>query len=446
MLTRFVAGVALSMSALGAAGCGSIAPWQGKVDVTPISRPALDKCGRGEITEIGGRELLRAPYLQSIDQHSAIVAWGARAGRRYFVELRDGDGKLVTRSEARYDDPTARPDPGKDIPTSANAAPGSDNLIAAGVTKAQKPKAGERGTPSKEEPVPPAQFETVRADLGGLEPGTMYCYQVMSETDLLTRPAPLQTAPAPGADTKVSLVVLGDSGSGSAAQAAIAKRLAGYPFELMLFLGDIAYTNGTADELHNRFFQAYREYLAYVPAFPAIGNHDMRTRSGRAYERSFILPGNERYYSFDWGDAHFVALDTNRINREQTLWLDQDLAKTEAKWVIIFGHHPPLTSGARGGNRAFQRFFVPVLQRHRVDLILTGHDHHYERIGPLTGGMHLIVSGGGGAPLKTTGYGPATQKVAHVHHFLALDITKDTLLMRAIDIDGQEIDRLELKK
>jgi 3',5'-cyclic AMP phosphodiesterase CpdA len=241
------------------------------------------------------------------------------------------------------------------------------------------------------------------------------------------------------------VVVLGDSGANSPAQHAIARRLAETPFELMLFLGDIAYTHGTRRQLQTRFFDVYRRYLLHTPAFPALGNHDVRSRGGRAYVDSFVLPGNERWYSFDWGDVHFVALDTTRIGREQTEWLEDDLARNRQKWVVVFGHHPPASSGWRGGSARFQRFFMPVLRRHRVDLLLTGHEHHYERIN-LGGGMHLVISGGGGAGLRSTVFGARPARLVVVHHFVTLAITKDELKLRAIDIDGREIDRLKLEK
>jgi 3',5'-cyclic AMP phosphodiesterase CpdA len=244
----------------------------------------------------------------------------------------------------------------------------------------------------------------------------------------------------------VQAVVLGDTGSGSAAQIAIAQRLAEHPFELMVFLGDVAYPRGTAERLDARFFGVYADYLAYVPVFPTLGNHDEEAAQGRAYLDAFVLPGEERWYSFDWGDAHFVVLDTNRIGPEQARWLDRDLASSERRWLIVAGHHPPLTTSIRGGSSRYNRFLVPVLERYRIDLLLAGHEHHYERFGPLRNGMHLIVSGGGGGNLQNFGWNSDAAALRLVHHFLSLTITENELVVRAIDIEGKEFDRLSLRK
>ena len=90
-----------------------------------------------------------------------------------------------------------------------------------------------------------------------------------------------------------------------------------------------------------------------------------------------------------------------------------------------------------------RRRLLPILRRHRVDLVLAGHEHHYERFRPI-GGVTVVVSGGGGAPL-TRAYGqPATAFRRSVHHFLHFQISSARLEMRAISIDGEVIDRLEL--
>jgi acid phosphatase len=114
--------------------------------------------------------------------------------------------------------------------------------------------------------------------------------------------------------------------------------------------------------------------------------------------------------------------------------------------VIVYGHHPPISSGYRGGFARYQRFIVPVLERHRVDVLLAGHDHHYERIGPLRGGTHLIIAGGGGATLRWTRWESSATKLEVVHHFLTMTITERELTIRAIDIEGKEFDRLSLRK
>ncbi len=405
--------VALLTTVTGAT-CKSDPDWQGVVEVTPIERPALGACGPGTITALGGKSLMRAPYLQSVSGDSAVVVWAAWPGEARRVEVHRPDQNPVTTATARY----------------AGRLPRAQAVAAL--------------PDEPQETVAPDNFYLERADLSGLEPGRLYCYRLVSAAGTLVDWAPLQTAPAADADTPVEVAVLGDSGTGNAAQRAIAKRLEESPFELMLFLGDIAYKSGTPSQLQHRFFDIYQPFLQFVPAWPSLGNHEYRTRSGQPYLDAFVLPNNERWYSFDWGDTHFVALDTNRIGREQARWLDEDLSATDRRWVVVYGHHPPFTSAKRGPSVRFRRYFEPLIERHQVDLVLAGHEHQYERTKPISGTTYIVSGGGGG---RLTGGTPELYTEVHrsVHHYLTLQITHDALRVRAIDIEGKTFDEVTLQ-
>jgi hypothetical protein len=216
------------------------------------------------------------------------------------------------------------------------------------------------------------------------------------------------------------------------------------PFDLVLMLGDIAYTSGTATELDTKFFSVYRDFMRYVPVYPSIGNHERRTSQGRPYFEAFVLPEPERYYSFDWGPVHFVAIDTTLPNRTQLRWLDADLASTQQPWVVVFGHHPMYTNSLRGPQKEVRGAFAKIFQERKVDLVLTGHEHQYERF--RVADVNYVVSGGGGGQLtKFVGDSEALSQATR-HHFLSFDVNKDTLEMRVIDIDGAEIEVVRLDK
>lgn len=407
-----VAGLAVGLST-----CHKLPLWTGSVEVTPIEKSALDACGRGELTVAAGDRLHRAPYLQNVTERSATVVFAAWPDPAYRVDVTTTSGELVSSAPAR----------------------------AAGEPERARELLERRESLAPQETVRPTDFYLQRSDLAGLEAGTLYCYQLFGPGGAMIERAPLQTAPAAGAGDTVELVVLGDTGTGSAAQKAIANRLDEVAFELMLFLGDVAYTRGTAAQLEARFFEIYDRFLRFVPAYPVLGNHDYQTRGARPYFESFVLPDNERTYSFDWGDVHFVALDTNRIDRAQADWLAGDLATTDRAWTIVFGHHPPYSNSRRGPHWRFRRMLVPILEEHGVDLVLSGHEHHYERFAP-RGGVHYVVSGGGGGRLtKVVGRGGAVVS-APVHHYVALAITADRLELRAVDIEGAVFDTLTLEK
>jgi predicted phosphodiesterase len=395
------------------AGCYHLPIWHGKVTVTAMERKSIAKCGTGALTPGGATYISRQPYLQSTTTHSTIVAWGSTDGKGEVV-LREPGGKVVATAAGEYaGDPDRR------------------EARLAAQHRAGKELAAD-------------DIYVVKAELTRLEPGHLYCYQLIDDGKPLTEPAPLTTAAPPGVKDPVRFVALGDSGTGGAAELAIAQRMSAETFDLMLFLGDIAYEQGTPAQLQSNFFAVYRDFLRYVPAYTTVGNHERVTRLGRPYFEAFVLPEPERYYSFDWGDIHFVAIDTTQRDARQLVWLDNDLTKNKLPWVIVFGHHPMYTNSLRGPQLWIRRSFANIITRHKVDLVLTGHEHQYERF--RVAGVNYVISGGGGGQLTRFFGRSRALKQATVHHFLSFEVTATALTMKAIDISGNEIETLKLTK
>jgi len=396
-----------------AAGCYHLPLWHGKITVTAMERKSIAKCGDGALTPKGATYISRPPYLQSTTTTSTTVVWGSmeQAGE---VVLREPGAAVVATAPGVY----------------AGDADRRDARLAA------QHRAGKE--------LEPEDIYLLKAELTKLEPGHLYCYQVVANGVALTALAPLTTAAPPGGDHRVRFVAVGDSGTGGAAEQAIAQRISAVEFDLMVFLGDIAYEQGSARQLQTGFFSIYRDFLRYVPVYPTIGNHERRTRLGRPYFEAFVLPEPERYYSFDWGDVHFVAIDTTQRDARQLVWLDHDLASNKLPWVIVYGHHPMYTNSLRGPQMWIRAAFANIFTRHRVDLVLTGHEHQYERF--RVNDVNYIVSGGGGGQLTRFFGGSLALKQATVHHFLWFEVTAKELVMKAIDISGREIETLKLNK
>lgn len=393
--------------------CGYHLPaWNGKVHVTPLERKAIKQCGDGALTLAGTKRVTREPYLQSTTTSSALVAWGSRDARGEVV-LTEPGGKVIERAPARY------------------------------VGEREK-EPHRRWAQRTEQPVAADDIYVVAASLIHLEPTHLYCYQLFVDGVALTAPAPMTSAAAPGLDEPIRFVALGDSGTGGLAEHAIADRMSESPFDFMLFLGDIAYASGKPGELNGNFFAVYKQLLRYVPAYPTIGNHERLTHRGRPYFEAFVLPDAERYYSFNWGDVHFVAIDTTLRDSKQLRWLDEDLRNNKLPWVIVYGHHPMYTNSLRGAQLSIRKAFSKIFTAHHVDLVLTGHEHQYERF--RVGGVNYVVSGGGGGRLTRFFGHSMALKQATVHHYLAFEVSAKALTMRAIDINGQEIESLKLDK
>lgn len=393
--------------------CYRLPLWSGEVKVEALTRESIAKCGTGALTDAGSTAITRDPYLQSTTTTSTIVAWGSR----------NPHGRVVI------------------------SEPGGDAVVTAEATYAGDPdrlEARKAAWKEKDKELAAEDIYVVKAELKGLKPTHLYCYQLFNDDIALTEKAPMTTASAPDPDEHLRFVALGDTGTGGPAQLAIAKWISAQPFDLMLFLGDIAYESGTARQLQSNFFAVYRDFLRFVPAYPTIGNHERRTRLGRPYFEAFVLPEPERYYSFDWGNVHFVCIDTTQRDSTQLVWLDDDLRKNKLPWTIVYGHHPMYTNSLRGPQLWIRRAFSKILTKHKVDIVLTRHEHQYERF--KVNDVNYIVSGGGGGQLTRFFGASRALKQFTVHHFLAFDVTAKELDMRVIDIAGHEIEKLHLTK
>jgi hypothetical protein len=223
--------------------------------------------------------------------------------------------------------------------------------------------------------------------------------------------------------------------------------VAGIPGTI-LTLGDHAYENGSVED--------FRCYDASWGRFksrtrPAIGNHEYNTPNAAGYFGYFgsrAGPAGRGYYSFNLGNWHIVSLSSERDFAAQANWLKADLAANPRKCTLAFWHKPLFTSGKHPPEPAMRPLFK-VLYNARADLVLTGHQHNYERFGPQdyngvanqSRGIVHFVSGGGGAPLH---YFLVTQpnslKRIKALGVLKLELGPDRYTHTFITLDGTKRD------
>jgi hypothetical protein len=184
--------------------------------------------------------------------------------------------------------------------------------------------------------------------IAGLEPGSTYHYRVKGVCESWLKGS-FRTAPA-GEGSSFSFAVVGDSGSGGKGQRVVAGLLGRLEPDLVLHTGDVVYPADEERHYDRRFFTPYRELIKEVPVFPVLGNHDVRNGNRAAFLDNFHPPlgspgSTKRYYSFDWGDAHFVALDSELYYggkgssaERQKAFLERDLAATDKRWKVAFLH------------------------------------------------------------------------------------------------------------
>ena len=287
--------------------------------------------------------------------------------------------------------------------------------------------------------------------LTGLEPATTYSYRVRFGDQVLP-PASFTTAPPPGTPNW-RMVVYGDNRSNPDTHARNVEQIMKLDPGLVINSGDLVAAGSNYAQWKTQYFDPLRGLAEHVAVFPCLGNHE---QNAIHYYNYHSLPDEqgEVYYSFDYANAHFIALNSNARDAPfergdpQTEWLIADLdAHRDATWTFVFFHHPLFRAHATRGVTPQRWVWQPIFDEYGVDLVITGHDHYYMRSHPIgtyrdepSRGVQHLISGGGGAPTY-----PMTPK-AHaavgrrVHHITAIDVTGDRLVARGVDLDGTEFD------
>jgi hypothetical protein len=291
----------------------------------------------------------------------------------------------------------------------------------------------------------------------GLSPDTKYYYAVgTSVTNLIEGPGLFFfTSPAGAKPTRIwAIGDAGTAGNGAPDRQQSTRNayltLAGDRYtDVWLMLGDNAYNSGTDGEYQNAVFNMYPSLLQTTPVWPTVGNHETSQSHNYSpnipYYRIFELPkngeaggvpsGTEQYYSFNYGNIHFVCLDAMTSARSSNgvmcTWLRQDLAANTNHWLIAFWHHPPYTWGSHNSDSPdgvdfelveMRENVVPILESYGVDLVLGGHSHIYERSYLLYGHYSyssnllasMILDAGSGQADGSGAYHKATAPVANV--------------------------------
>ena len=257
--------------------------------------------------------------------------------------------------------------------------------------------------------------------------------------------------------------VIGDSGYGQSATHDLAQLMAGYRLDFVLHTGDMAYrADEEADPFEayaKKYFMSLAPLLTTLPVYPVPGNHEY-DRETYWLDRPFYFyafagvgiqgSANESWYSFSAAGIQFLMLDSQTFHgvggrAQQTAWLDQRLAEPGFRFSIPVFHTPPFTSGLhREDGKALAAEWLPRFEAAGVPLVLSGHDHNFERI--LYNGITYLVSGGGSRTLYSeSGLVPGSQTFAMQTHFVLLEITGDQISVEAINLADEVLDRATIE-
>jgi acid phosphatase type 7 len=257
--------------------------------------------------------------------------------------------------------------------------------------------------------------------LTDLQANTRYSYTVGTDTKILASGKDFYfiTAPTSTDNRPINIWAMGDFGDNStevysqnqkAVREQYLKNKANYT-DLWLWLGDNAYCCGTDEQYQKQVFDFYgSNILGNTAFFPVPGNHEYYETPTAQTDREInyfdvisvptkgemggIASNSKAYYSYNYGNIHFISLDSYGFDEgkyrfyepasPQYQWLIKDLAINKSLWTIIYFHHPPYTKRSHDSNaeeelRLTREGLVPVFDKYKVDLVLNGHSHVYER-------------------------------------------------------------------
>lgn len=248
----------------------------------------------------------------------------------------------------------------------------------------------------------------------------------------------------------VRFVAIGDMGTGEQPQYAVGREMELYrqavKYDFVVMLGDNIYGGHSPEDFQRKFEQPYKPLLdAGVKFYASLGNHDDPDVEIRY--KPFGMDG-QRYYTFTKGDVEFFVLDSNYMDPKQLDWVTKELQSSKAKWKIAYFHHP-LYSHAKthGSDLDLRARLQPLFELYHVNVVLSGHDHTYERMKPQNG-IYYFVEGESGqlrrGDLKRSSETEVGEDTAQ--SFMLCEITADKFYFQVITADGKTIDSGELPR
>ncbi|MEY2581309.1 MAG: hypothetical protein QOE09_1158 [Ilumatobacteraceae bacterium] len=293
--------------------------------------------------------------------------------------------------------------------------------------------------------------------IAGLSPNTSYPYTVSSGSASAT--GTLRTAATAG--TTFSFAAIGDFGGGSGGETVNANNVATSGTQFIQTVGDNIYPSSglpdpnfttTYSDFDQRFFKPFATAVKSQAFFPANGNKEYYADG--EFWSSFPMPGtNHSWYSYDWGSAHILVLDSEQdyaMGSDQYNFAAADLAAhQDAVWRIVAIQRPPYSStSASSSSTGVRQYLVPLFQQQHVQLVLSGNSHNYERTFPLinsapsANGVTYIVTGAGGNGFNAfTGTPPAYSafRESTYYEYLKVTVSPTALTADAIRADTNAV-------
>jgi tetratricopeptide (TPR) repeat protein len=292
-----------------------------------------------------------------------------------------------------------------------------------------------------------------KVTLKNLVPESTYSYQV-EVNGFKSKIGNFRTAVKDG--SPFTFAAYGDNKNGPFNHKKIADLILSYKPLFVSNNGDLVERGYVFKQWDKLFFTPAKEMIASIPLIPAIGNHE---ENSEYYYNYFCIPNNKAWHSFNLNGAHFVVINTDEDfmeeDGEQITWLKNDLKNNNSEWTFAFHHVPPFTSGGNYYSRSridVKNILHPIYEQYKVDMVITGHDHHYERSKPVVSdngehGVTYIVGGNGGTSMRYIGKPKEfSLKSTRTFGFALIEIEGTKINFKEISIDNRVLDEFTLDK
>lgn len=283
------------------------------------------------------------------------------------------------------------------------------------------------------------------ARLSHLTPGRRYAYTVEGGSGALGHG---RFRAAPARASGFTFAVVGDFGSATTNETAVASLIESWHPDFVLTVGDNAYPQGSKELLDRDIFGPYAAVMRESAWFPALGNHDVKADGGRPELDAFHSLGAERWYRFSWGNAGFVVLDSDTTvapGSPQLRFAGKALARRSC-FRFAAWHHPPWEPPGRPHSPGLRRNIVPLVQKDGVRVVFVGHLHAYARSRPHHGVRYVAV-GTGGATLDDDARDltiPSARIVQGRFGALRVDVSRRRTRFRYETVGGRVRDQFRL--
>lgn len=288
--------------------------------------------------------------------------------------------------------------------------------------------------------------------LRDLEEDETYFYQVKEGNEKVGRLSSFRTALPENSTKSFTFAAVGDSHLGTSPQYKVAQQILRHEPSFVIHVGDVV-NEPFEWEFPPKFFAPYRGIIQRIPFYPIMGDHDYAIYEGEAFLKFFSLPRNyyentEDFFSFKYGNAHFIGLNSLRLitgdQLSQLYFLEDELKNSTSTWKFIYTHHPFYTNAVgRGGKANLMAKVTDLAVEYGVDIIFSGDVHAYERLE--RNGIIYITTGGGGGDLRDVE--PVGSDIGYKqYHMVRISISGDNLESIAYNLNGKELDKFYLEK